>query len=104
MEGSVQVPVVTYVLKLENDKFYVGKSWNLNMRLGQHFTGKGSKWTKLHSPLELLEVVLGDVERETTLKYMETTGWVNVRGAGWCQVKLYRNPLNPITDSYLLNF
>ena len=45
-KDCLTVPVVTYVLKLEEGKYYVGKSWNLNNRLGQYFTGRGSKWTK----------------------------------------------------------
>jgi predicted GIY-YIG superfamily endonuclease len=41
---------VTYVLKLEEDKWYVGLTTNLNQRLTQHFTGDGAKWTQLFKP------------------------------------------------------
>ena len=79
----VSVPVLTYVLALEDDCVYVGKTYNFNMRLGQHMGGTGSKWTRLHKPTgKILEIILGEHERETTLRYMREHGWEKVRGAG----------------------
>jgi len=34
-----------YILKLQDDKYYVGKTNHLNFRLENHFTGTGSIWT-----------------------------------------------------------
>eukprot|EP01050_Picozoa_sp_SAG11_P060222 SAG11_NODE_39463_length_231_cov_17.378788_1_plen_38_part_10 len=38
MKGIVIEPVV-YVLKLENDKYYVGITYNFNLRYAQHECG-----------------------------------------------------------------
>ena len=82
---------LVYVLELENDKYYVGVTTNLNLRYCQHVTGRGgAKWTRLHKPLRILSVEVGDrkVEREKTLEMMREHGWQNVRGGGWSQVNL----------------
>ena len=91
-DNCLTVPCVTYVLLCEKGKYYVGKSHNLNNRMGQHFTGKGSKWTKMFKPVRILQVVLGNRERELTIEWMEKEGWENVRGAGWCSIYLSRKP------------
>ena len=37
-----------YVLKLENDKYYVGESTNVEKRIWAHKNDNGSAWTKKH--------------------------------------------------------
>ena len=87
------VPMVTYVLELENGKWYVGKSMNLNNRMGNHLGSEGSKWTKTHRIKRIERVVLGDREKELTLQYMVFKGWQNVRGYSWCQVQMKKPPV-----------
>ena len=43
-----------YVLKLENDRYYVGESISPDTRIQNHFKGKGSAWTRLYKPIEVL--------------------------------------------------
>ena len=38
--------VSIYLLKLKDNKYYVGKTLNLHFRLEQHFNKDGSNWTK----------------------------------------------------------
>ncbi len=38
--------VYIYVLKLENNKYYIGKTDNPEIRLNSHFNFNGSEWTK----------------------------------------------------------
>lgn len=42
-----------YVLKLEEDNYYVGLTSNLKRRIKEHFDNNGSKWTKIHKPIEI---------------------------------------------------
>ena len=35
-----------YILKLKNNKYYIGKTNNPQFRLTQHFDSNGSAWTK----------------------------------------------------------
>ena len=91
MKG-VFVHPLTYVLELENGKWYVGISMCTNVRLSNHFDGKGSKWTVTHKPVRIEKVVLGDREKELTLQYMILKGWQNVRGSHWCKVELKAPP------------
>lgn len=80
-----------YVLELEDDCWYVGITHNLNFRLAQHMAGGGARWTKLHKPLRVAEVIFKDaslaLENATTKEYMERYGEENVRGGSWCRVK-----------------
>jgi len=82
-----------YVLRLHNDKYYVGYSKD-DSRVGAHFRGEGSSWTRMHAPLEIIERFDGDktVEKEVTLRYMREKGWENVRGAGWTAADLKHCP------------
>ena len=85
----LELHAVVYVLELEDDCYYVGATMNLNVRMAQHFEGTGSKWTKLHKPLKILEVIYPfreGLENEITQKYFGIKGKDNVRGGSWCQV------------------
>jgi cellular nucleic acid-binding protein len=88
-----------YVLKLQNNKYYVGKSTNPNFRLEQHFNSNGSVWTKKYTPINVLEIIQNcDIfdEDKYTLKYMEKYGINNVRGGTFCEVKLKKSDLETI--------
>lgn len=91
MEGVI-LNCCTYVLKLENDKWYVGKTHNINLRYAQHLCGNGAKWTRLHKPIDCTKVSFLISEKEMTLKYMKKHGWENVRGYAWCQCNLIKPP------------
>lgn len=85
--------MLTYVLELEDGKFYVGVSSNLNVRFGSHWTGHGARWTRKHRPIGIHKVILGNKEKEVTLSMMKERGWENVRGYSWCQVDLKQPPI-----------
>ena len=91
MDGKF-VPTLTYVLELENNKWYVGKSMMLNIRIGYHTDNDGSVWTKKYKFKRIEKVVVGDREKELTLQYMIIKGWQNVRGYSWCKVDLDKPP------------
>lgn len=82
---------VIYVLRLRNDKWYVGRTSSVERRYEQHVKGEGSKWTFLHQPLnihETRELKSDDDEDLVTLEYMERFGIYNVRGGRFCAVEL----------------
>ena len=82
---------VIYVLRLRNDKWYIGRTSNVERRYEQHLKGEGSKWTFLHQPLnihETRELKSDDDEDLVTLEYMERFGIYNVRGGRFCAVEL----------------
>ena len=45
-----------YVLRLEQDKYYVGKTINVCKRYQLHKNGLGSEWTKLYKPIKIVKV------------------------------------------------
>jgi len=43
-----------YILKCADDSYYVGSTKNLDLRLAQHQSGKGSRYTSGRLPVELV--------------------------------------------------
>ena len=80
-----------YVLQLQNGKYYVGKTTDMNRRYEEHKSGKGSSWTSKHKPVKILEVrPVKDAhdENNTTKDLMKKYGIDNVRGGSYTQVEL----------------
>ena len=83
--------VFIYILQLESNKYYIGKTNNPDIRLDSHFNSNGSEWKKIYKPIKVYELI-SDCdsydEDKYTLKYMEKEGINNVRGGSFCQVEL----------------
>lgn len=80
-----------YVLKLKNNKYYVGQSTNVNQRIKQHERGEGSAWTQKYEPVEVVEIKKNASpfdEDKMTKQYMAKYGVENVRGGSYSQVRL----------------
>jgi predicted GIY-YIG superfamily endonuclease len=91
--------VSIYVLLLENKKIYVGKTNHPQQRIKDHFESFGSEWTRLHKPLQVLEIIKDTddfQENTTTLQYMEKYGIENVRGASFSTIHLSQETKNII--------
>jgi predicted GIY-YIG superfamily endonuclease len=88
MEEPVLVYSSLYVLKLEDECYYIGMSYNLNFRWGQHFNGCGAKWTRLHKPLEVVKVIYPatekGIENRITKEYIDMYGRDKVKGGSYC--------------------
>lgn len=83
--------IYIYVLKLQQNKYYVGKTTNAQFRLDCHFNGNGSEWTKKYRPLEVLKLIPNcddyDEDKYTRI-YMDKYGIENVRGGSYTSIKL----------------
>jgi predicted GIY-YIG superfamily endonuclease len=78
-----------YVLKLVEDRYYVGRTSNILRRIKEHFTEDGAVYTKKYKPLKVIEIEeekSNDHERIKTLSTMEKYGWEKVRGYCWCSL------------------
>jgi predicted GIY-YIG superfamily endonuclease len=80
-----------YVLQLEDDKWYVGKTDDVEKRFEQHKSGKGSAWTKVYKPIKIEKtqpVTSVHDETNVTKDYMKKYGIDNVRGGAYTTVEL----------------
>jgi len=95
-EAAPRVKEWIYVLKLEHDCFYVGRTKKPpGVRIEEHRTGKGSAWTRLHKvvgfhvpprPVEGLHI--GLQEDMETKKQMKIHGIEFVRGGAYTRLDL----------------
>ena len=78
--------IIIYVLKLEKNKYYVGKTYDMNKRWNEHINGAGALWTKKYKPIKIMnkvkEVSLFD-EDKITKEIMAKYGIENVRGGSY---------------------
>lgn len=86
-----------YVLKLAEDRYYVGRTSNILNRIEEHFTNRGALYTKKFKPIKVIEVVQelsSEDERRKTIEVMEKYGWEKVRGSGWCSLEITKPNIN----------
>jgi hypothetical protein len=80
-----------YVLKLQKNKFYVGKTNNIERRYQEHLDGSGSTWTKKYKPIQIYKIHEASSpfdEDKYTKMYMNEFGIDNVRGGLYVQENL----------------
>lgn len=84
-----------YVLRLKENKYYIGQSNTPEKRIRQQFKGSGSAWTKVHTPVKIISIEsIGkmnykeaeEYENRMVIKYMRKHGWENVRGGYFTNV------------------
>jgi hypothetical protein len=89
--------VCIYVLKLEQGKYYIGKTNNPQFRLENHCNGNGSAWTQKYKPLKVIKILQNKDdydENKITFKYMDKYGVPNVRGGSFVKVNLDKSTLD----------
>jgi predicted GIY-YIG superfamily endonuclease len=91
---------IIYVLRLEYGCWYIGYTRNFYQRMGQHFNGHGSLWTKQYKPLSIHHIEEGNTDNEDilTLKFMEKYGIKNVRGGIWASPDLLDDQIRDIEN------
>lgn len=90
LSASTTPTQTIYILKLEEGKYYIGKTNSLADRYAQHCEGIGSKWTTKYKPICILDTHPGDGYDEDmyTKRFMGLYGIENVRGGSYCMVEL----------------
>ena len=88
-----------YILKLVDNKYYVGKSDNVEKRFIDHIKGYGSAWTKKYEPIKIEEIITNaskyDEDKYVKI-YMEKYGFDNVRGGAYSSIDLNVDQLNAL--------
>jgi hypothetical protein len=89
--------VYIYALKLEKNKYYIGKTNTPKFRIEDHFTSNGSEWTKMYKPLSILEIKpnCDDYDEDKiTRQYMDKYGIDNVRGGSFVSIILNKTTID----------
>lgn len=80
-----------YILKLQDGKYYIGKSDNPMRRYQEHLNGNGSVWTEKYKPIGIEKIIENashfDEDRYTK-EYMYNYGIENVRGGTYVELEL----------------
>jgi hypothetical protein len=96
--------VFIYTLELTDNKYYVGKSDNPDVRIENHFDSSGSTWTTTYKPIRCINIIEGDAfdEIKVTLQTMHMYGMDKVRGGPYCSESLSnseRKEIKKLIDS-----
>lgn len=92
--------VTIYILKLEHDKYYVGKTTNIFKRLEDHISNSASVWTNTYKPKTIIGIHKNcdDYDEDKfTIRMMADFGIKNVRGGSFVTKKLPEDEINVIT-------
>lgn len=80
-----------YILKLVLNKYYIGRTNNIENRLIQHKNGSASAWTKKYTMISVIQTIpnisIYDEDRYTK-EYMYLYGIDNVRGGSYVKINL----------------
>lgn len=92
---------LVYVLELQQGKFYVGKTNDLQKRYREHQCGyRSSSWTRKYKPIRIHKIYEncdGFDEDKITVMYMMEHGISNVRGGPYVTVNLPSEIVEHIT-------
>jgi len=91
--------IYIYAIKLEKEKYYIGKTSNPQFRLHSHFDLNGSYWTKKYKPLKVIEIIpnCDDYDEDKiTIQYMDRYGINNVRGGSFVSSKIDESTMNTL--------
>jgi predicted GIY-YIG superfamily endonuclease len=81
---SAKVNNMVYVLKLEQNKYYVGWSGRKDLsRIEEHFKGNGARWTTYYKPVKVIKIIPNGTlldEEAVTIWLAFEKGLENVRG------------------------
>ena len=95
-----------YVLSLNDNKYYVGLSSQLNIRISNHLINPSTKWVKNFPVMNIKCIIKNSnrlLENDLTLYLMNIYGWDNVRGGAWTKVIMDKPP-NIIKNKVFLIF
>lgn len=88
-----------YILKLQEGKYYIGKSNNVIKRYQQHVEGTGSSWTRKYKPITLEKTVAQQSafdEDKFVKEYMSEHGIENVRGGSYVADELTQQQIDSL--------
>jgi predicted GIY-YIG superfamily endonuclease len=79
-----------YILELEDNKYYIGRTNNIERRYIEHLSSN-NKWIKTFKPIKILEEIIltsNHQEDNITKDYMYKYGIDNVRGGSYTTFEL----------------
>ena len=89
--------VYIYILKLEQHKYYIGKTNQPHFRIDNHYNSNGSAWTRKYKPIKVIEIIpnCDDYDEDKYTKiYMDKYGIQNVRGGSFVSIELDHSTLD----------
>ena len=73
------MPFWVYLLRCRDNSFYAGHTEDLEARLAQHYSGKGSDWTKRRLPVELVWAAESPSREEALSFERRIKGWTRAK-------------------------
>ena len=80
-----------YILKLQQDKYYIGRSVDHQKRIQDHINQEGCEFTKIYPVINIIDIIeTNDAfdEDKYVFRYMDMYGIENVRGGSFSKINL----------------
>ena len=96
--------IFVYVLKCNHDKYYIGRTFNPDIRVDNNEITSLSKnllWLKTYAPINVVEIIpnCDDYDEDKyTVKYMDMHGINNVRGGSFSSIVLNSDQINVLNQ------
>jgi hypothetical protein len=90
-----------YFLELKNNKYYIGKSTEVELKYKIHLNGTATYWTNINKPISIIKIIndISPYELDKYVKeYMYKYGIANVRGGSYYQLKLNDNTIKKLEN------
>ena len=81
-----------YVLQLEQQKYYVGESFNVNKRIQSHINNGGSGWTRKYKVICSEKTITNP--QDTLWELSETLEQMNIHGIDNVRGSMFTKPFN----------
>lgn len=75
-----------YIIRLEQNKYFIGEAINLEKRLKEHSEGKVAQYTNIYRPINIKKIIPDSNPKHLdkyVVKYMEKYGMNSVRGGSF---------------------
>ncbi|KKN31936.1 hypothetical protein LCGC14_0818850, partial [marine sediment metagenome] len=84
---------IIVIFQLENNKWYIGQTNDLESYVKRIKRGYGPPWIQIHKYVSVYKTIKNSDLKTVTLNYMKKLGWQNVRGYAWRQINMKRPPI-----------
>lgn len=88
-----------YIVECLDNSYYVGRTWNIELRYDQHYSGLGGEYTKKHGIKKLAYIEEHETFEGASLRELQIKGWTRKKKENLINGVWSNEWTKPSTDS-----